>query len=641
MSSPLSIFSTFPKMEIFRMDKTFHYVNGGVGPYYIDLRRVPNDVAILKNIVSLYDNLVGQRPCFVGVPTTGVVFATCLSILNKAPLVVFEKLNPQRYHVFSPLSIYEVLEPLIDLPHTNVAYLGLEDMGVVLATACGVTFNRPSAILRRVPKGHGTSKTIEASLSALSEQGINVLRVINDPFMPLTKDEILETVQSVPGSEKFLIEVISTLKLSYRSSTPFNPSEYNFYEIEDIWTTGTSSIQLYDQIKKAFPSSNPRVVVFLDREQHAMRKFSALGIDARTVCTISKVADHLHREHLVSTEAYTSLLSYLKTFDRPSFMSKLTDINTTQVCVGIDITANKFPKKRTDTVLRGYPYPAKDESLASATRRYCMDLMDEIIKVPSVRVIKPNLAYYNSLSDNDLHSILVAILEKAHLYGILVILDAKIGDIMRTQSQYAEKYKRFDAVTANGYMGSDSIFPITDSMLGCFVLVLTSNPSRTDLETRTVMDEEGKELMTDLVDGGLNPLDAFDYVVQTRPKVYQVMAQKVIDWQFAGSVGAVIGGTPSKDGKLDELEEIVHMFGTQLGYLPPILIPGVGAQGGSASTVISAIEKVLLSLDWSTEKIEKEIRKVLINSSSAIDYAPDPAQAIRDLVDEVSKGITL
>lgn len=231
------------------------------------------------------------------------------------------------------------------------------------------------------------------------------------------------------------------------------------------------------------------------------------------------------------------------------------------------------------------------------------------------------------------------LLEEAKKKDILVILDTKIGNIMRTQSQYAEKYKHFDAVTAHGYMGGDSIFPITDAMLGCYVLVFTSNPTRVDFETKSIMNESSLDQYVKLLDSGLTKKEASNKVLKESKKLYMAAAEKVVEWQFAGSVGAVIGGTPNNEGKLAELEEIVEYFGKALNYLPSILIPGVGTQGGSATDVTNAIVYVLRKLGWDKDKIRYEMRKVVINSASAIDYSPRPKDVAQDLVDEVAKAL--
>ena len=644
-----SLIRSFADLEIFltsTSDNPFHYVSGGVGPYYIDLRRGPNDPTTLNSILDKYEDLISRKPdeklLLVGVPTTGVIYATGLALRYGQALAVMEKLNPSRIHTFNPKVLEEALCRFdLSLDFENLgktAFLGLEDMGVIFATAMGLRHSRPSAILRRTQKGHGTSKTIEGNLGKMWDQGIRTLCVFNDPYHPMTSEEIISTLRSIPGCPNFGIEVLDHPTLVENHETKEDIGSYRVLEIEDLWTTGTSAINLYGSIKKNLGVS-AEVFVFLDREQQAMRKFNLLGIPAKSVYKISEVAKYLLDEDMITTPIYSEVMSYAKTFDRPLYMETLAKLNESCVCVGLDITPGKLPEKPEDTNLPHYPYARNAEGV----RLYCMDLLDEVVKVPGVKVIKPNLAYYNSLSDASLHSILQDILVKAKELGLLVILDTKIGDIMRTQSQYAEKYRDFDAVTVHGYMGGDSVFPITDATLGAYVLVFTSNPSREDLETQPIMTEDLLyDVIASVVDGGESRQNAIKGALLEAPKVYEVMTQKVIDWQFAGSVGAVVGGTPNSFGLLEELHMIVTQFAEGLGYLPPILIPGVGTQGGSAKDVMRCILVALSSgrVGWSKEKILAEIRKVSINSSSGIGYSPRPADAIRLLKSEIEEAIS-
>ena len=109
------------------------------------------------------------------------------------------------------------------------------------------------------------------------------------------------------------------------------------------------------------------------------------------------------------------------------------------------------------------------------------------------------------------------------------------------------------------------------------------------------------------------------------------MVKLVTRFQHCGSLGAVVGGT----GELEELKTIVEYFASTLDYLPPLLIPGVGTQGGQADEVIEAIISILYKLDWSPLKIRRELDNVLINSSSKINYARDPKRAAEELVDSI------
>lgn len=614
-------------------DEGYHYASGGIGPYYVDLRKGCNNPEVFQLMLEKYTGLIGekigeQELLFVGVPTTGVIYATGLALNFKATLAVVEKNNPSKMHFFNYGDISDYLaairldEELVE----SSAFLGLEDMGVLVATGLNVRYNRPSAILRRVQKGHGTSKTVEADLSRFKEEGVTNLYICNDPYHPLSEEDILCTLSSVPNFSElgFRVNVLNLSPPRELEKIELLKSSncLRVIEVEDLWTTGTSSIDIYHQLVKNFAGTvEPEVLVFLDRQQGATDKFRKLGIKAASAFGITDLVAGLEES------TYNKVMNYVNSFNHESFTTKLERLNESCVCVGLDITPGKLPSSSEDTNLPNYPY-TRD---AVGIKQYALDLLDEISKIGEIRVIKPNLAYYNSLTDSEMHSIMGDILTRAHELGLLVILDTKIGDIMRTQSQYAEKYKGFDAVTCHAYMGSDSVYPLTDAMTGVFVLVFTSNPSRVDLETQPILTMES-----------LNKLEhgvSMDKIFREAPRVYDIMTQKVIDWQYAGSVGAVIGGTANEEGKLYELEKIVRKFANDLDYLPPILIPGVGTQGGSATDVINTILGVLSSLNWSEQKCRKELTKVVINSSSAINYSPRPREAAQALVDEIKTTI--
>ncbi|MBU6199720.1 MAG: orotidine-5'-phosphate decarboxylase, partial [Xanthomonadaceae bacterium] len=139
-----------------------------------------------------------------------------------------------------------------------------------------------------------------------------------------------------------------------------------------------------------------------------------------------------------------------------------------------------------------------------------------------------------------------------------VILDAKRGDIGSTAQHYAaEAFERYgaDAVTVNPYLGRDSVQPFLDRAdKGVIVLCRTSNPSARDLQDLIVPDGIG----------GNRPL-------------YQHVAQRVArDWNANGNCALVVGATYP-----EELREVRALVGDM-----PILVPGVGAQGGDVEAVV-------------------------------------------------------
>ena len=231
---------------------------------------------------------------------------------------------------------------------------------------------------------------------------------------------------------------------------------------------------------------------------------------------------------------------------------------------------------------------------------------------------KPNIGYYSSLDnprEGDFSGslALVDVLDLLETYfpGIPVILDSKRGDIARSSGNYAtEAFDcwKADAVTVSPYMGTDSVMPFAYENKGIYVLDRTSNPGAKDLQ-------------------GLSTMDKFDE--HELYPLYIATAHKIVDWASEHKgIGAVVGATSP-----DELEEIAAYYA---GKDIPMLIPGVGSQGGSAGEVISRMKRAGYSLELAR-----------INSSSGLTHpwkkgpAPDTFEedamaAIRKLLSEAS-----
>jgi len=159
---------------------------------------------------------------------------------------------------------------------------------------------------------------------------------------------------------------------------------------------------------------------------------------------------------------------------------------------------------------------------------------------------------------------------------IPVIIDAKRGDIGNTARMYARSAFEAlggDAITVNPYMGSDAVEPFLDYAEACvFVICLTSNPSCAE----------------------------FQKLVCAGKPVYQHVAERAVVWSRRGSCGLVVGATQAEE--LGAVRRIAPDL--------PILIPGIGAQGGDLET------SVRLSTDGRDAP-------ALISSSRAILYASE------------------
>ncbi len=164
---------------------------------------------------------------------------------------------------------------------------------------------------------------------------------------------------------------------------------------------------------------------------------------------------------------------------------------------------------------------------------------------------KPNAAFFEALGSLG-HEALMDVIA-AVPPGIPVILDGKRNDIGHTASKYAEAAfdeLGADAVTVTPYLGHDTVKPFTDYVdKGVFLLCRTSNASAGDLQ---------------------------DLVVDGKPFWHHV-AHKAMEWNTDGNIGLVAGATYP-----DELAAIRGIVGDGV----PLLIPGVGAQGGDAATTL-------------------------------------------------------
>lgn len=248
------------------------------------------------------------------------------------------------------------------------------------------------------------------------------------------------------------------------------------------------------------------------------------------------------------------------------------------ICLGLDLDPRKMPTEFGGTLKGMFEYAKK------------------IIEATSDQVCayKPNLAFYESHGPEGLS--LLKLIRDRIPENVPVILDGKRNDIGNTAMQYAHALFdvfRADWITVNPYMGHDSMRPFIERRdKGVFVLCLTSNPGSKDFQQLPV---EGRPL-------------------------YEHVVQKVSYWNKDNNCGLVVGATHP-----EQLKQIRDLAGDM-----PILIPGVGAQGGSLE------EAILAGSD--------HFRKpALINVSRAVLYAsegPDFAQRARQELMQMNAVVT-
>ena len=261
-----------------------------------------------------------------------------------------------------------------------------------------------------------------------------------------------------------------------------------------------------------------------------------------------------------------------------TFTTKLSNAIRQQdslLCVGLDPDTARFPgalQGRTDAVFE-----------------FCRAIIDAT--APYACAFKPQIAYFAALAAEDQLQAICDYLNQRYP-DIPIVLDAKRGDIGATAEQYAreafERYKA-DAVTVNPYLGFDSIEPYlqwTDK--GVIVLCRTSNPGGSDLQFLQV---DGKPL-------------------------YQHVARLVAQqWNANGQCALVVGATFPQ-----EIAAVRDIVGEM-----PLLVPGIGAQGGDIEATVLAGQT-------------RDGSGMMINSSRAILYAkPEGGEGFADAAARIAQ----
>ncbi len=266
------------------------------------------------------------------------------------------------------------------------------------------------------------------------------------------------------------------------------------------------------------------------------------------------------------------------------FMQTLREVwqrHDSLLCVGLDPDPARFPDS-----LRGQP---------DGIFRFCTAIVDATAGL--VCAFKPQFAHFAAARAEDSLERLIAYIHQYHP-GIPVILDAKRGDIGSTARFYAaEAFDRYgaDAVTLNPYLGRDSVQPFLDrSDKGVILLCRTSNPGAGDLQD---------------LDVGGQPL-------------YQHLAQRVAaQWNEHGNCMLVVGATYP--------EELARV--RQLVAEMPLLVPGIGAQGGDIEAVLHA------GLNAAGNGLIISTSRAVLYADSGADFAEAAQLAAKRLRGEINR----
>ena len=244
--------------------------------------------------------------------------------------------------------------------------------------------------------------------------------------------------------------------------------------------------------------------------------------------------------------------------------------NQSMLCVGLDPEPAKFPDR-----IKGD---------ASKIYDFCASIVDATADL--VISFKPQIAYFAAhRAEAQLEKLMQHM--RATAPHVPVILDAKRGDIGSTAAQYAiEAFERYgaDAVTLSPFMGFDSVQPyLCYHGKGAFLLCRTSNPGGDDLQAQRLSSVEGE------------------------PLVYEHIAKLAQGpWNTNGQLGLVVGATYPNE--IERVRKVAPHL--------PLLIPGVGAQGGDAVATVKAGYKAVNG---------KTIAPIIVNSSRAVLYASSGA----------------
>ena len=248
--------------------------------------------------------------------------------------------------------------------------------------------------------------------------------------------------------------------------------------------------------------------------------------------------------------------------------------NDSMLCVGLDPEPAKFPLHWRGDTRRIYDFCA---AIVEATKELAI-------------AFKPQIAYFAAHRAEEQLEALIAHIHRV-APDVPVILDAKRGDIGSTAEQYAiEAFERYDAdaVTLSPFMGRDSIEPYQRyADKGLILLCRTSNAGGSDLQAQTLQGGH---------DGSAAGEPLFEHIARLAAGA----------WNTTGQIGLVVGATYP-----EELARVRALAPTL-----PLLIPGIGAQGGDTAATVRAA--------W-REQAGRTTGPAIVSSSRAILYAGDGA----------------
>jgi orotidine-5'-phosphate decarboxylase len=265
-------------------------------------------------------------------------------------------------------------------------------------------------------------------------------------------------------------------------------------------------------------------------------------------------------------------------------LNKLMKQRNSLLCVGLDTDIERIPSFLLSEI---DPLFSFNKEIVEAT-------------CENVSAYKLNTAFYESLgmAGWELLEKTISIIPD----DIMIIADAKRGDIGNTSQKYAETFFKtysFDAITVSPYMGFDSVAPFLEYKdKGVFILCLTSNSGSQDFQRLSVDGE----------------------------KLFKTIAGKIVEWNFNyGNCGLVVGGT-----QLKEIEEIRNVAPNL-----PFLVPGIGSQGGNLEQAV----KFATDEDGLSALINAS--RSILYASSEMNFAERAGERAKHLRDQINMFVRI
>ena len=290
------------------------------------------------------------------------------------------------------------------------------------------------------------------------------------------------------------------------------------------------------------------------------------------------------------------------------------------ICVGLDPMLSYVPEHIVKKAFDAYGETL--EGAAEAIWQYNKEIIDNTYDL--IPAVKPQIAMYEQFGIEGL-MVYKKTVDYCQEKGLVVIGDAKRGDIGSTSAAYAtghlgkvqvgsKSYSGFatDMLTVNPYLGTDGVKPFVDACnandKGIFVLVKTSNPSSGEFQDK-------------LIDG--------------RP-LYELVAEKVVEWGNMSmdgtysNVGAVVGATYPEMSKI--LRKLMpHTY---------FLVPGYGAQGGTAKDLANCFnEDGLGAVVNSSRGIIAAYKQEKYAKFGEANYADASRQAVIDMIEDIASAL--